>query len=96
MMDDSERFMITYQKCNSISILSDTSSSHSDENYDGIPKMFSKAQRKKKHKAKVDDFMEEYKKEVWTPKDFRLLNGVFNRNLLSSNLLFEGLDLCFI
>ena len=57
MMDESERFMITYQKCNSISLYSDTTSSHSDENYDGVPKLYSNEKKKLRHKAKVDDFM---------------------------------------
>mmetsp|Transcript_12871 Transcript_12871/g.11403 ORF Transcript_12871/g.11403 Transcript_12871/m.11403 type:complete len:173 (+) Transcript_12871:618-1136(+) len=84
MMDDSERFMIAYQKCNSISLYSDTSSSNSDENYDGVPKMFHKKTRKAKHIQKVNEFMEEYKKEIWTGKDFRLLNGVCKREKLTN------------
>ena len=57
MIDENERFMIAYQKCHSIPLDSDTTSSFSDENYDGIPKVFSKEKKKLQHKAKVDDFM---------------------------------------
>lgn len=57
MVDENERFMISYQKCHSISLYSDTTSSMSDENYDGIPKVFSKDKIKRQHRAKVDDFM---------------------------------------
>ena len=49
MMDDSERFMIAYQKSNAISLLSDTTSSHSDDNYDDVPKLFASKTKKKKH-----------------------------------------------
>mmetsp|Transcript_12872 Transcript_12872/g.11406 ORF Transcript_12872/g.11406 Transcript_12872/m.11406 type:complete len:138 (+) Transcript_12872:2-415(+) len=84
MMDDSERFMISYQKQNAISLYSDTSSSNNDENYDDVPKMFQNKNQKSNHKRKIDDFMLEYKREVWTDKDFRLLNGVFNKQQLSN------------
>ncbi|CAI2382796.1 unnamed protein product [Moneuplotes crassus] len=56
LMDDSERFMITYQKTNCISADGETESCYSDDNYDDVPKMFSKA-KKKQHQVKVDDFM---------------------------------------
>ena len=54
MIDENERFMITYQKCNSIPLESDTSSSNSDKN-DAIPKTFDK--ERLKHQKKVNDFM---------------------------------------
>ena len=57
MMDDSERFMIGYQKRNAISFDTETESDHSDEDPDSIPKMFSSIERKKTHQDKVDDFM---------------------------------------
>ncbi|CAI2382440.1 unnamed protein product [Moneuplotes crassus] len=91
LMDDSERFMITYQKTNCISADGETESSYSDDNYDDVPKMFAKA-KKKQHKTKVDDFMEEYKKETWTSKDYRLLNGVLSHEQLTNKQLSELQD----
>ena len=57
MIDEKERFLITYQKANAISLDSSTSSSNSDKNYDGVPKLFAKDKKKMKHKKKVDEFM---------------------------------------
>ena len=56
MMDDSEKFMINYQKCNALTFDQEyEESSDSDKENGGIPKMFSKA--KIKHRVKVDNFM---------------------------------------
>ncbi|CAI2385439.1 unnamed protein product [Moneuplotes crassus] len=83
VVDDRERLMIAYQKCHLLSLQSDTSNSCSDENFDSIPKMFAKASTKELHQIKVENFMAEYSKEKWTDKDYKLLNGVFNREKLS-------------
>ncbi|CAI2382433.1 unnamed protein product [Moneuplotes crassus] len=91
LMDDSERFMITYQKTNCISADGETESGYSDDNYDGVPKMFAKA-KKRQHQVKVDDFMERYKKETWTSKDYRLLNGILSHEQLTNKQLSELQD----
>ncbi|CAI2386664.1 unnamed protein product [Moneuplotes crassus] len=84
MMDDSEKVMITYQKQNAIPAESDETSENEDENFDDVPKMFSSKILKQKHIEKIDFFMREYSKEKWTEKDFRLLNGVFNKQQLTN------------
>ena len=56
MMDDSEKFLIPYQKSHALSVLSDTTSSHNDENYDQIPKLYEK-KKKERHLLRVDEFM---------------------------------------
>jgi len=60
MIDQNERFMISYQKTNAISLDSSTTSSHSDENYDGVPKLFAKEKKKLEHRNRVDEFMVNY------------------------------------
>lgn len=55
LMDDSERFMITYQKSNCLS-LSQESGDSSDPGGFELPKIFQK-KRKKQHIARIDDFM---------------------------------------
>ena len=57
LMDDSEKFMIPYQKCNSISLYSDTSSEWRDQNYDEVPKLFSKSSEKIYHEHRIDKFI---------------------------------------
>eukprot|EP00344_Euplotes_crassus_P004888 CAMPEP_0197014006 /NCGR_PEP_ID=MMETSP1380-20130617/68439_1 /TAXON_ID=5936 /ORGANISM="Euplotes crassus, Strain CT5" /LENGTH=129 /DNA_ID=CAMNT_0042438655 /DNA_START=731 /DNA_END=1117 /DNA_ORIENTATION=- len=84
MMDDSEKVMITYQKQNDIPAESDETSENQDENFDDVPKMFSNKMLKEKHIQKIDLFMRKYSKEKWTEKDFRLLNGVFNKQQLTN------------
>ncbi|CAI2386634.1 unnamed protein product [Moneuplotes crassus] len=84
MMDDSEKVMITYQKQNAIPAESDETSENQDENFDDVPKMFSNKMLKEKHIQKIDLFMRKYSKEKWTEKDFRLLNGVFNKQQLTN------------
>lgn len=91
MIDENEQFMIKYQKSNALSLLSDTTSSFSDDNFESIPKAFARKNRKKIHKAKIHDFMvrfkfylkNEYSKEKWSGRDYRLLNGVFNKQRLT-------------
>jgi hypothetical protein len=46
MMDDSERFLVTYQKYHSISVNSDTASSHDDEDYDDVPSLYMGKEKK--------------------------------------------------
>ena len=56
MMDDSERVMIKYQKCNVICPSSESEGSSSDGGGKGdIPKLFNK--NKFSHKIEVDNFM---------------------------------------
>lgn len=80
MIDDKERFMIKYQKWNSISLLSNTSDGGSDEQYGLIPKVFDKEKKKDFHKERVDEFM---------------VHRIFNlnrRNIVKKNGLGEILD----
>jgi len=53
-MDDSEKFMINYQKCHTIALSSEENDS-SEGVYDGVPKMFDKD--KSSHELKVNTFM---------------------------------------
>ena len=56
MMDDSERVMIKYQKCNVICLSSESEGSSSDGGgKDEIPKLFHK--NKLTHQTEVDNFM---------------------------------------
>jgi len=56
MMDDSERVMINYQKCNVICLSSESEGSSSDGGgKDDIPKLFNKD--KITHQTEVDNFM---------------------------------------
>jgi hypothetical protein len=57
MMDDSERFLVAYQRYHSISAFSDTASSHEDEDYDDVPNLYAGKEKKDKHLLKVDEFM---------------------------------------
>lgn len=64
MIDDNERFMIPYQKCNSIPMHSDSEDESGDENYDKVPNLFAPPRLKNIHSARVDAFM------VMNSKDF--------------------------
>ncbi|CAI2377011.1 unnamed protein product [Moneuplotes crassus] len=87
MIDDKERFIIPYQKCNSIAMHSESDSDHGDDNYAKVPKMFAKSKIKELHRAEVDEFMEEYSKENWSDRDYRLVNGVIaSTNIADSDL----------
>ncbi|CAI2375893.1 unnamed protein product [Moneuplotes crassus] len=82
MVDENEKFMITYQKSNSISFQRDTSESSNDENYEAVPKLFSRRRQKELHRDKVDNFMKIYSQERWSGRDYRLLHGVFSKSTL--------------
>jgi hypothetical protein len=57
MMNKKERFLVTYQKRHSISVLSDTTSSPSDKNYDHVPRLCENQKKKDDHSQKVQQFM---------------------------------------
>lgn len=57
MMDDSERFVASYQKINALNFDGNKTDSYSDEVYQDIPKMFSNPDEKEKHKKKISRFM---------------------------------------
>ena len=57
LMDDSERFLSTYQHFNAITLASDSNSSNSsDDPYKKIPKLLSSRLKRFKHEKWVDDF----------------------------------------
>eukprot|EP00343_Euplotes_focardii_P001167 CAMPEP_0205800820 /NCGR_PEP_ID=MMETSP0205-20121125/2604_1 /ASSEMBLY_ACC=CAM_ASM_000278 /TAXON_ID=36767 /ORGANISM="Euplotes focardii, Strain TN1" /LENGTH=202 /DNA_ID=CAMNT_0053064541 /DNA_START=1333 /DNA_END=1938 /DNA_ORIENTATION=+ len=84
LLDDSEKFMIRFQKCNTITL---KSGSDNDSNSDGneAPKLFSKLGAKALHKIKIDEFMRKYKSEKWSEQDYKLLNGVCHSRGLTNN-----------
>jgi hypothetical protein len=57
MMDDSERFIASYQKVNALDFDGDMTDSHSDDVYEDIPKMFDKPTDKEQHTKKISEFM---------------------------------------
>jgi hypothetical protein len=57
MMDDSERFMASYQKVNALNFDGDMTDSHSDDVGQDIPKMFEKSTDKEQHTKKISEFM---------------------------------------
>ena len=57
LMDDSERFLSTYQHFNSISLVSESiSSNSSDDPYEKIPKLLASRNKRYKHEQWVDNF----------------------------------------
>ena len=57
LMDDSERFLSTYQQFNAISLVSESNSSNSsDDPYEKIPKLLASRNKRYKHEKWVDNF----------------------------------------
>jgi len=57
MLDDNEKFMVKYQKSNLITLEGSNTESSVGSDEDEIPKLYSKMNRKTKHKIKIDEFM---------------------------------------
>jgi hypothetical protein len=57
MMDDSERYLVRYQKTHVLDYDSDKSESEDGETFKDIPGMFAKPHEKEKHKMEVTEFM---------------------------------------
>ena len=57
MMDDSERFIASYQKVNALDFDGNKTDSHSDDICQDIPKMFGKPIDKEQHTKKISEFM---------------------------------------
>ncbi|CAI2363674.1 unnamed protein product [Moneuplotes crassus] len=90
LMDDKERFMIRYQKSNCISS-SNKEEDPKDDTSNDVPSIFC-GSKKQFHSQVIDNFMNEYKKEEWTDKDYRLLNGVLTNEHLTNQQLEELMD----
>lgn len=86
LMDDRERFLANYQKSYAIPLHSDVSESNEDEEeFMKVPKLTSKRQNTELHNQIVNSFFDNnYLKEKLTDKDFKILNGVYNRGNLRS------------
>ncbi|CAI2384266.1 unnamed protein product [Moneuplotes crassus] len=83
LLDDSEKFIITHQKPNVLTL--DDSDSNSD--HEGIqqPKLFDEEAKKKLYRAKVKRFMDKYMNEEWTERDYQLCSGIFSKNPLKNS-----------
>ena len=73
MLDDSEKFMVKYQKSSLISLESSESESSNESDENDIPKLYSNVNRKAKHKIKIDEFI------------VRLLLTSFRNNIREKN-----------
>ena len=58
LMDDSERFLSTYQQFNAISLISESNKSDSSSSpYDKIPRLLSSKTKRNKHEEWINKFM---------------------------------------
>lgn len=90
LMDDSERFMVTFQQRNALHLIQKDSDSESDEDAMGkkIPKMITNnTVSVENHKDRIKEFCLAYYSEQLTDKDFKLLNGVFSKRTLKNDEL---------
>ncbi|CAI2381127.1 unnamed protein product [Moneuplotes crassus] len=85
IMDEDERFMIPFQKCNSIPMNTDSEESSEEDAYKEVPKLFARSNETMLHISRVDDFMEQYLKRNWYEKDYRLINGVISTTTLKDS-----------
>lgn len=92
-MDDSERYLVNYQKNNTISLHSDyTATSDSDDEFKKAPKMISKKTKKELHSQRIEEFFSKYLKEKLTEKDYRLLHGVVSKKQMDSKCIHKQLN----
>ncbi|CAI2373165.1 unnamed protein product [Moneuplotes crassus] len=79
LMDEKEKFMLAYQKINTIPTENESDTSDSEDAYSKVPSLFSNEAKRAEHKHKVEKFMADYSREKWSGRDFRLLNGVYSK-----------------
>lgn len=86
-MDDSEHFLANYQQFNAIKLDEESDNDNDGDpskQYTKIPKVSSKRAIKQTHKEEVEHFVSEYKKEVFTEKDYRLMKGVISTKIMKN------------
>ena len=76
-MDDSEKYLSVYQHQNCIRLVDcDLCQDEVPDNL-SIPKLLSDSSKIVPHNRNTNQFFENYLKEKFTAKDYRLLKGVF-------------------
>jgi len=86
LMDDHEKFLSFYQHSNTIDL--DWTDSDSDFEIQKIPKMFSKyTLENDEYQKRIDKFIQSYSTTPITAKDYRLMNGVYNKKFLNDKEL---------
>ena len=82
---------VSYQFINSFNAISlnlkSSSSESSDDPYNKIPRLLSSKSKRIKHEKWIDDFMEKYLQERFSPKDYRLMNWVCTTTELTNDQL---------
>ena len=87
LMDDSERYLSVFQHQNCLRLVDSYSNEDDAPDEIRIPKLFSDSSKIVPHNANINEFFENYLKEKFTAKDYRLLKGVFCNEELKNDEL---------
>lgn len=89
MMTRNERFVCSYNQCNTLNFYS--CSDESEEDIDP-PKMKESVKKRVQHHQMIDQFISRFSKEKHSLKDFKLMQGVFSRKELPDDFHDDGLE----
>ena len=94
LLGDSERFMTVYQHCNALTTFgSDTESDSENEAVKDMPSCLPKKDDLFKHHNYINQFLEGYRKENHTDKDFKMIKGMYtsknSRTMSLKNLIMK-------
>lgn len=92
-MDNNELFLAQYHKINTLKCLSSSESEgcsdeDSPDEFDYLPKLISRDRDKvAQYHVKIKEFFDNYTNEIFTRKDFKLLNKVYSEDMISESTL---------